>query len=334
VYRLVGPPNDAGLVPEQGEVLSDSFYDWFNSFAEDSSGASWAVGHGGRIAKRLGIDAGWSFMADNRTASLYAVWSSSADNAIAVGDRRHLRRNGTGTWDTVTALGGGNLEGMHAISGFTVTDYAIGGSNAFFTGKGAVGVSTLSSFDWIYPGPTPVRAVRYFANGRLYAAGNDGVFLQRFRDAGIEQLYDGGFDAGILGLWAFEDREDLEVVGRDGVALRYDGNVWSRVGPFTASDLRSVYVPDPSTGPWRVGASGAWQIGTLMQAGDFEAVHGAGAGDVFMVGSDGGIFHYTFDAGVRGEQSGTKLILYGVYENDAGVVYAVGARGAILRRGR
>ncbi len=262
----------------------------------------YVVGDGGRIMSSSNAGTTWSVQASNTTRPLYSVWCDPAacNNAFAVGESGtivHTLSSGA-AWQAQTSFAGYDLSGVWGTSYNEVYVAGFGGTVRLSTNGGVtwttpdsylptnvdfVGVGGRATLDAHFVGassqttgtvytqtgthsftaqtvPTTARlnAVAGSTSGQLVAVGVNGTILMYVFSW---QKVASGTTEHLWGVWA---QKDLVVaVGEGGVILRSidGGKSWKRDDSGVTSKLYAVW--------------------------------GTAAGDIFAVGENGTILHYT-----------------------------------------
>ena len=293
---MVGPQDTAYRVDGGGfEAVPSGAHQPQRAVFGSSASDFWAVGDRGSITHWDGN--AWTESAGGWTGAVHALWSGGGDDVWAVGDGFHaLRQPDTGQWTLNPDAGFGAVSGLSGSSGYV---WAVGGQNQIYRFRDG---------GWT-PDPTPAQTSGSTLTA-VYSTVNNGT-------------------------WA---------VGSGGAVLNEQGlrNPWSSLGDATTatSDLHGVWSEDIGDGDvWAVGTNGGlfrltsatgWVAHDAgVGSATFNAVWGATAKDLWVVGENGLIVHGD-GATWSPVPSGVTASLYGVTGTSSTSVWAVGASGTLL----
>jgi hypothetical protein len=282
-----------GLVPTGG-VASDLNGVWASG-ADDA----WAVGSYGTILHWDG-HAWWSVPA-GATSHFSGVWGSAANDVWAVGSSGAIVRWDGTAWARVpNPAAGRSLEGLLGVWGSGPSDvWAVGYDDGILHWDG--GAWTLVA---IPPGSAPggLHAVWGSGPGDVWAVGN--ATILHWNGSAWSLAATASSDAFLYGVWG-SAADDVWAVGRDsfgGWTGHWDGVAWLRTG--AGQNL------------------------------SFNGVTGSRTNDAWKVGGDpygsAVIDHWNGAAWTGSRWPGLPLL--GVWSTSSSDVWAVGTRGAILRR--
>jgi len=312
------------------------------------NGEIWFMRHG--IWKRHG--------APMLRTPLAALWSGDGRQAFAVGDRGAVFHFNRRRWVEISR---GHDRALRGVWGSGPRDvWAVGDEGVIMRSNGdgwrvVLHLATVQPFNDIWgSGPDDIYAV----GGQGLVAHFDGerwVTSARRTDADLHAVWGSG-------------RDDVYAVGADGAVLHFDGSDW-RV--FKRGDGRLEAVTGSGDRIWALGVLGegyradprGWTalrsapsrdactlsgqllaVGhrTLRHDGDrwheeerpLERLDGVWCGQThaYAVGSGGAIFRRAASGQWHQQQSGTRVGLHDVWGVDDHMLWAVGDRGAILRR--
>jgi photosystem II stability/assembly factor-like uncharacterized protein len=262
-----------------------------------------AVGDGGTIV--VSRDAGASFATalSNVSAELDGVWGSGDDDVFVVGAQGIIlySKDGAHTWSR--------------------------GAPSFEHDEGGVAQQLRTVWG---SGPTNV------------FVGSDAWMVYRSRDDGgsWKSVLPPLVPSSVASVWGSSTR-DIYAVNHAALLISHDGgDTWSNT-VISLSALNSVWASSPSDVYVAGDLGHIWHYdGSTMTRTDdtglvsFHAVWGTGSTDVYVAG-DRGVIGHTSDHGMNYalQPTGTTAPLYALH-GAAGVVFAVGGSGTVLKRSR
>jgi len=277
---------------------ASSLYD-LRSVWGTASNDVWAVGDGGTILHFNGTT--WVRVNSGTSSNLRAVWGVAPKRVWAVGEKGTLLEYNGGSWSTRPVLVGRTYNG-------------VGGGSAIY----AVGEQLNSGYaEQLHPisstrsDPATLRYNAIWGVGAtVYVVGQTSTAIGRMYKVGT-----GGWTsvslpatAGVLyGIWGTPALERVVVVGFDigkGSVLEFNSGAWTITRQATGRPLYGV---------------------------------GGGAKDLIYAVGQGGFIWRCKSASVPckpwvPEASGVVADLYSVWAPNTSVVFAVGAKGTILRK--
>ena len=205
-----------------------------NDVVVNGDGTWLAVGNGGLIALRDGIDDDWQLMDSSTSANLTgAAWLADG-SALLVGAR-----------ETILLLQDGALSELDSPlgRGIDLTAVSADGDGALLIGQRGLTITydggdmeqiTLPSF-------RDFNGLHVAEDGTALIVGERGTLLRRVNG---EWLEDASPDSRALrAAWLDEDGSAL-AAGRNGVVLQFDGNAWTRLETGTERHFRSIGLID------------------------------------------------------------------------------------------
>lgn len=322
-----------------------------NLFAlHGGAGELWGAGTGGGLWRRTG--AGWSFIPSGSSEVFHTVFVAGANDVWASG-----LRSGVYHWN------GTSLEPVARASTNAILSIWGSAPNDLW-GVGHAGlIEHYDGTTWTRLSSEPtmredLRGMWRAPNGDLWAAFAESVAggvpgeapagtLLRRRD-GVWEAIPVGTNARFNAVWGTSD-SDIWAVGGAGTIVHFDGTSWSRVPSNTTSSLSGIWGSSPAN-IW-VSASNAtvlhwngkqWsadQLENWVGAGnpDYNAVWGASANDVWIVGTGNGYQPWTlwhFNGLWWSKQA--PALRYGshltaIWGSSRTNVWAVGTKGEVIR---
>ena len=310
-----------------------------------------------------GVDASWSRCS---AANVIGVWGSSAQDVWAVTDSLRLKQfDGAGWrehWDSPVpfeGIWGTSASDLHVCGGQgTVqrfdgnhwTTDRLAGWQACRSVDGPSATlavaSTGGAFAYLFDGSAWERTstgvgmaggIWVDASGIAMAPGPPGTIL-RFDGATWTPLATGS-SAQLHTVWGSAP-DDVWAAGASGTLVHYDGSAWTPAASGVTGAIRRLWGNDaatiyavadgPSSGGTILRYDGA-QWGVVHSTDrPLRAIHGRTADDVFAAGDVGTIVRWDGTAWLA-ESSGFGEELVDIWASPEGDVFAVGARGAIVR---
>ncbi len=277
----------------------------------------YAVGANGTLLHWNGT--AWSAMTSGTTQRLDAVWAAGPADVFAVGPNTTLRSTGTG-WTTLAT---------------TAAPLAVWGSsagNVFAVGSNGV-AQHWSGAVWLPSSLSPVRSISGSGPDDVWAVGVGEIILHWDGSTWTPHFHNAmGYSLHPLGV-ASQSAERAVVVGLQIILSCFAATPECDVEQaFSGPTLQSVWAWGPDLYEFvAVGIAGA-NMGSgshLETTTTLYGVWGPDAGEAFVVGDGGTIFHWD---GTTWSQmsSGTTEDLYGVWGAGPADVFVVGTHGTIL----
>lgn len=266
-----------------GMQTSDTFNAVYSGAADayvvGSDGAGWVVAPGGQ-AEAIRTDT---------EEDLYGLWGN--------GDGANVQLVAVGTSGAVTQTGP-KAPSVDDLG--TANFYDVDGSPEDLTAVGWGGVFRRTNEAWRFestPAGLQLNSVWVEPGGdTAVAVGLEGAIAERVND--VWSLVASPTTVDLYGV-AGRNRNELWVVGEDGVLLAWDGTEWHTLDLDTSNTL------------WAV-----WQ---------------AASGEVFAVGNNGYAARFDGSGVFRQVHTGVDANLYAVHGATADTVWAVGSSGEVLR---
>jgi hypothetical protein len=255
------------------------------------------------------------------------VWGSSAADVHVCGGQGTVQRLNGNAWDTERLAGWQSCRSVHGAS----STFAIASTGGPFAYR-------LSGDQWVRFGTGAA------LNGAIWTHGS-GIAMAP-GPAGTVLRYDGsswsplatGSPALLHAVWG-SSPADVWAGGTGGTLLHYDGTAWTPVPSGTSGTVRRIWgtsaalvfaVADESSGSQVLRYDGAaWQT-VHASVNRLWSIHGRTATDVYAVGEAGTIVRWDGQQW-HAESSSTAEALTDVWASPEGDVFAVGARGLIVR---
>lgn len=271
----------------------------------------------------------WRVVTVDTSATLHAVWGTSAEDVWAVGDGGVALHYDGVAWEVMQA---DVSEGLRAVWGSSPGDVWAAGVDGALThwdgGKWTAWSAKPSTSEWI--------------NG-LWGAAEDDVWA--VGGAGVIWHFTGSAWSAVANP---EKRSISDVIGfaKDDVwgasagIFRYNGSSWSYDDANPTTTLLS--------GIWGSGPKDVWIVGHFMEIAHYDgqrwelssqqndqgphlyAIWGSGADDVWTVGQNGKIMRFEGQSW-SDWPSPTQQSLIGLWGSGAEDIWAVGSGGTVLR---
>lgn len=294
----------------------------------------YAVGWGGTIIHYDGND--WTIVESGTGFGFLGLWGDTLSGDIYAVGQTVMKYDGI-DWQSVPIRGEPDF-----------TDIWAGPSEIIVVGSGGhIFESSLAS---IYNTmsvdggsiTTDLNGVAGPAGGKaMFIVGDGGLILQRHADSTNKwQTYTSGLSADLKAVSVLSDSLAY-IVGTGGLIAEYDGANWTVMSSPATEDLTDVWVGVVAgdTVVHVVGVSGAsyWYDGTWHTASsgvavDLNSVYGQASGDIWAVGDNGTLLHFsggTWSA-MASEQTEN---LTAVWSNGSGTLSIVGASGLAFMNG-
>jgi hypothetical protein len=265
----------------------------------------------------------WTLMTRGTMQLLNDVWGDAPDNVYVVGQAGTVLHYDGGGWSLVTT---GEMKNLYRVWG-TANGIAVADAEG--------GVYAFDGIDWAYVGGEFRVAQPHLVDiwqipgGKLVCVdGLSGYYLDGQFWEPLSARTVGSYLAGIWG----DDDDDIFAVALGGGIYRYNGYDWAAMDSQTATHLISVW-GDGKGRVFAVGYAGTvltydgfgatW---TKMRSGLFHNLHrvwGRSGFNVLAVGDLGTVLQFN---GFEWETLSVDTVepLYGVWEDEAGNIYAVG----------
>jgi hypothetical protein len=308
-------------VLDDDDALATNVIGVWGSSAQDV----WAVTDSLRLKQFDG--AGWREHWDS-PVPFEGIWGTSASDLHVCGGQGTVQRFDGNHWATDRLAGWQACRSMDGPSA-TLAVASTGGAFAYlFDGSDWVRTST---------GVGMAGGIWVDASGIAMAAGPPGTVL-RFDGATWTPLATGS-TAQVHTVWG-NAPDDVWAAGTGGTLLHYDGSAWTPAASGVTSTIHRLWGNDaaniyavaegPSSGGLILRYDGAqWGVEHSTDM-PLRAIHGRTADDVFAAGDGGTIVRWDGTAW-QAESSGFGEGLVDIWASPEGDVFAVGARGAIVR---
>jgi hypothetical protein len=222
--------------------------------------------------------------------NLTDLWGQGADDALVlqVPGAEGLISTYTPSGWAVEDLGTANHEAIGGSGPGAL--FAVGFGGVFYNGSGEWTFETL-------PGNVRLNDI-YAVGGSAIAVGEAGVILRRDETTGTWVAMESP-TLSDLNAVAGSSPSDVWAVGADGVALRFDGTVWSQVDTGVSVALWALFAPT-SDAVFAAGNNGValrwngeiWESLPTGVANNLYALHGVSAANVWAVGNRGTALQY------------------------------------------
>lgn len=313
-------------------------------YADTALGATVSQAQLTTLSVALTALAQWTAQNSGTTATLHAVWGTSASDVFVVGNTGTiLHYNGT-AW---SAMSSGTTENLSGVWGFAANDvYAVGYTLTILHYNG----TAWSAMPASNPGFAPLfRAIWGNATTDVWAVGS-GYLRMHYNGT----AWSGSTNILTDNLFAVTGTSASNVltVGDYGTAYRFTGSTWS--GDLDVTGLTDLWLD--FQGVWAASPAAFFVVGDYDPNGtgdgdssgvvlkfdgttwtslwqdhitELRAVWGTSAADLFVAGLKGAIAHY--------DGSAFQIMTTGTTQNLAGLwgtandVFAVGVGGTILR---
>jgi hypothetical protein len=287
-----------------GTDCSTVLYFAVQSISGTGPSDAWAVGYqgaqaSGAIAHWNGT--AWSFVPSGTPYALDGVWSSTAEDAWAVGSNATILHWDGSSWSPIAS---GTTHPLGAVWGSGSSDvWAVGASGTILHWNGSAWSSVTSGTSYALvnvwgTGSNDVWAIGFA--GYIGDATGGGIILHW--DGAAWSAVSTGAPVPLVGLWGSAPA-DVWVVGEGGTILHWNGAAWSSVPSGTTHFLRKLWGSGPDD-VWAVGGDGP-STGTVLHwngtawstvVGDnpqpLDAVWGSGSGDVWAGGAWANTVHW------------------------------------------
>ena len=295
----------------------------------DSTGYRVAVGKNGTVLAYDGED--WTPLATDSDRHLYGVWGSSAEDIYAVGENGTILHYDGTTWEDQSFLDDMTVSGIWGLAANDIYAIAYGASKSrilHYNGSSwAISRSEIPGLYWTIGGSL----------SEVFIGGEDGAVLRRRGTEWDTLQVPGGNDIG--GLWTSPEGITI-AVGRNGTALRFNGNLWEEmtagsswltdVWGFSANDIHAVGHEGQI---WRYDGNGekAWEAQSGIPSGStYRAVAGRAYDDVYVIAADGNVLQYNGIMWSTLDLSDEQQMLDVWCHPTENIAVAVGSGGAIF----
>lgn len=264
----------------------------------------------------------------NVNGPLRAVWGSSANNVVVVGETGFMSRFDGTSWNALPRRTGNRLS---IVTGSGSTAFAIGDN---------VTVQQSGNTATVLTSAPELRSVWAVDANTAFAVGHDGT-IWRYNSGAWQLQPQAGFTR-------FEDvyaasATQVLAVGTDpltgeSVAYRYDGSSWQQTALPGVSGPVSLWGPSFSNvfagsrfSPLQRFNGTTWSNATATPPGDVSAVWGTSETDVLLVGSGGFAGRYSGGGVFSPIASGTTSALVSVWGSSPTNYFAGTNNGGIFR---
>lgn len=279
-------------------------------------GALFVTGHNGVVMRRLDGQA-WTSMLPYAPSDFQSVWGVDLNNVVVAGYGKLLHFNGA-AW---TQLSSDTDQYVNSVGGSGAYLFAAGSAQVLRYHAGDI--RKVPSTVTTHTGVAVVSSVEAYATAHLI--GNDKGKIVRWNGSAWVDEYTVAPE--LDAIWA--GGNEAFAVGTSGTVLHRVGT-WSDVTAVTAQNLRAVWGRSPGevyavgenqTIIRRVGT--AWSVVSTGSGGAFNAVTGAGASGVVVVGDAGAVRMYDGTTWTPSVIPGTPTLV-GVWASSASNIYAIG----------